>query len=217
MTVCDQRGAHHPPAQPTDHRTQSPRQQLVPDSISNVAQLLRRVPHHLLLGQQHSGQPQRGDNSVENLNDFINKMKPSQRSIGATTSHEYFICLTEQERLFYQEHQTLGQRPFDKEWQHQKPRLHKDAVSPSTTSCTSHQRHHQTHQLTCPTAPTVQSSTSTTSSWFHQVKQCGAGTTGGPATSSWSHQTTSFRCRQHQHGEFSTASSWALHRTSCPL
>ena len=37
---------------------------------------------------------------LKHLNDFINNMKPSQRSTGATTSQEYFICLTEQEHLF---------------------------------------------------------------------------------------------------------------------
>ena len=71
---------------------------------------------------------------------------------------------------------------------------------PSTTSCTSHQQHHQTQRPTCPTVPKVPSSSSTASSWFHQDQQCGGGTTGGPATSSWSQQTTSFRCRQHHHG-----------------
>ena len=65
---------------------------------------------------------------LKHLNDFINNMRPSQRSTGTTPSYEYFICLTEQEHHFYQKHQVLGPRPFDK-LQHQNPRMHNDAIS----------------------------------------------------------------------------------------
>ena len=49
---------------------------------------------------------------IEQINSFINNMWPTQRSTGTTTNQKYFICFTEAERLFYQQHQTLGQRRF---------------------------------------------------------------------------------------------------------
>ena len=49
----------------THYRPQDPRQPSLPDRITNIAQLLRQVQHHLLLGQQHPSQPQRGHASAE--------------------------------------------------------------------------------------------------------------------------------------------------------
>ena len=64
----------------------------------------------------------------KHISDFINNMKPAQRSSSTTTSSEWFIVLTEEEHLYYQQHQHLMTRPFTHH-QQQRPRLHSDSVS----------------------------------------------------------------------------------------
>ena len=88
------------------------------------------------------------------------------------------------------------------------------ASVPSTTSCTSHQQRHQSQQPSCTTFPTARSSSSTASSWCHHHRQCGSVTTGGPVTSSWSHQTANFKWHQLHHGASSTVSSRVLQQPS---
>ena len=53
-----QREQHHPAAQRCHHLLEAPRQQPLPNSINNFAQLLRQLFQHRLLGQQHTDQPQ---------------------------------------------------------------------------------------------------------------------------------------------------------------
>ena len=65
---------------------------------------------------------------IKHISDFINNMKPAQRSSSTTTSSEWFIVLTEEEHLYYQQHQHLQQRPLTHH-QQQRPRLHSDSVS----------------------------------------------------------------------------------------
>ena len=64
----------------------------------------------------------------QHISDFINNMKPTQRSSSTTPSSEWFICLTEEEHLYYQQHQHLMTRPFTHH-QQQRPRLHSDSIS----------------------------------------------------------------------------------------
>ena len=64
----------------------------------------------------------------KHISDFINNMKPAQRSPTTTPSSEWFIVLTEEEHLYYQQHQHLQTRPFTHH-QQQRPRLHSDSVS----------------------------------------------------------------------------------------
>ena len=65
---------------------------------------------------------------IKRLNDFINNMRPTQRTTGTTSAYEYFICLTEAEHQRYQQLEVLAQCTFEK-LQQQKPRLHNDAIS----------------------------------------------------------------------------------------
>ena len=141
--------------------------------------------------------PNDNPSPTQQINNFINNMRPSQHSTGTTTDQEYFICLTEAEHLFYQQHQTLlGQRPFDNKWQHQKPRLHNDAISAlnyivrlaSTTPTES-----STYLLNVDN----DSNLYLYSFIFQQQhQQHGASTTGASGILSWSHQTTNFRWHQ---------------------
>ena len=62
---------------------------------------------------------------VQHVSDFINNMKPAQRSSSTTAATEWYICLTEEEHQYYQLNQHLMTRPFNHH-QHQRPHLHSD-------------------------------------------------------------------------------------------
>ena len=66
---------------------------------------------------------------LKHVRDFINNMKPAQRSTTTTAATEWYICLTEEEHQYYQLNQhLLITRPFNHRHQ-QRPRLHSDSVS----------------------------------------------------------------------------------------
>ena len=64
---------------------------------------------------------------LKHISDFVNNMKPSQRSSTTSTTSEWFICLTEEEHQHYQLHQHLQTRPFNHH-QQQRPRLRSDNI-----------------------------------------------------------------------------------------
>ena len=77
----------------------------------------------------NSTPPNRDDVPIsKHISDFINNMKPAQRSSSTTQATEWYICLTEEEHLYYQQHQHLTTRPFSHH-QQQRPRLHSDSIS----------------------------------------------------------------------------------------
>ena len=65
---------------------------------------------------------------TKHISDFINNMKPAQRTTSTTQATEWYICLTEEEHQHYQQYQQLMTRPFSHH-QQQRPRLHSDSVS----------------------------------------------------------------------------------------
>ena len=50
---------------------------------------------------------------LKHASDFINNMKPAQRSTTTTATTEWYICLTEEEHQYYQLNQHLMTRPFN--------------------------------------------------------------------------------------------------------
>ena len=50
---------------------------------------------------------------LKHINDFINNMRPSQRSSSTSAASEWYICRTEEEHQHYQQHQHLQTRPFN--------------------------------------------------------------------------------------------------------
>ena len=87
------------------------------DQFSSVAFLANSTP------------PNRDDVPMaKHISDFINNMKPAQRTSSTTQATEWYVCLTEEEHQQYQQHQQLMTRPFTHH-QQQRPRLHSDSIS----------------------------------------------------------------------------------------
>ena len=77
----------------------------------------------------NSTPPNRDDVPItKHISDFINNMKPAQRTSSTTQATEWYICLTEEEHQHYQQYQQLMTRPFSHH-QQQRPRLHSDSIS----------------------------------------------------------------------------------------
>ena len=99
------------------YQTASPTLLNLYDHFSSVAFLANSTP------------PNRDDVPiVKHISDFINNMKPAQRTSTATQATEWYICLTEEEHQRYQQYQQLMTRPFTHH-QQQRPRLHSDSIS----------------------------------------------------------------------------------------
>ena len=111
---------------------EAPRQQPLPDSINNVAQLQLNYYDNfssiVFLANSTPINLNLDTPSLKHLNDFINNMRPAQRSTGTSSASEWFSCLTEEEHQHGQQHQHLQPRPFEC-YQQQKPTLHNDAIS----------------------------------------------------------------------------------------
>ena len=92
---------------------------------------------------------------MKHLNDFINNMRPSQRSTGTTTSQEYFVCLTEAEHPFFNSVRHWGNDRLTTNGNIRSRGFATMPSVPSTTSCTSRPQRHQSQQPSCTTFPTA--------------------------------------------------------------
>ena len=109
---------------------------------------------------------------LKHLNDFINNMRPSQRSSSTSSASAWFICLTEEEHQHYQLQQHLQTRPF-KRHQQQKPRLRNDAISALNYLIYVGSTSSQHQRTSCPAHPATTPSISTRSSSSQQVATLG--------------------------------------------
>ena len=99
------------------YQTASPTLLNLYDHFSAVAFLANSTP------------PNRDDVPItKHISDFINNMKPTQRTSSTTQATEWYICLTEEEHQHYQQYNQLMTRPFTHH-QQQRPRLHSDSIS----------------------------------------------------------------------------------------
>ena len=100
------------------YETASPTLLNLYDNFSAVAFLANSTPPNL------------SDNVpiFKHVNDFINNMRPAQRSSSTTAATEWFICLTDEEHQHHQRHPHLQTRPFNHH-QQQRPRLQTQDLS----------------------------------------------------------------------------------------
>ena len=149
---------------------------------------------------------------TKHISDFINNIKPTQRTSSTAQATEWYICLAEEEHQHYQQYQQLMMRPLTHH-QQQRPRLHSDSISAinyliyyvaSTATATS--------ETILPNVPDDASLflysfvlvTTSSASWVRCNRRAGfqelepaTGATIAP-TSEWGDSTTSWHREDHQ-------------------